>query len=381
VIPRSRLVHEVSEALARSPVVALIGPRQCGKTTLAKAITVAHDVHRFDLEDPVDVRRLETPKTALGQLGGLVVIDEIQRRPDLFPLLRVLADREPSPAQFLLLGSASPDLVRGVSETLAGRVAFVPMSGLSLEEVGSAELWRLWLRGGFPRSYLGAEDAASLAWREDFIQTFLERDLRNLGFDLPPMALRRLWTMLAHWHGGLLNASELGRSLGMAHTTARRHVDLLSGALVLRELVPWFENLGKRQIKSPKVYVRDSGLLHALLGITTRTELERHPKLGASWEGFVVEEAIRIVGERNAYFWRTPAGAELDLLLLWHGKRVGVEVKYADAPGLTRSIHVARHDLRLERVLILYPGATAYALDDTAEVIPLSELRARLEAV
>jgi predicted AAA+ superfamily ATPase len=378
-IPRPRLLSELDAALGRSPIVALTGPRQCGKTTLARAIAGNRPSHRFDLEDPVDERRLATPKATLEALRGLVVIDEVQRRPDLLPVLRVLADREPPPARFLLLGSASPDLVRGASETLAGRVAFVAMSGFSLEEVGTAERWRLWLRGGFPRSYLAQDDAASLAWREDFIQTFLERDLRNLGFDIPPMTLRRLWMMLAHWHGGILNASELGRSLGSSHTNVRRHVDLLSGALVVRQLLPWFENVSKRQVKSAKVYVRDQGLLHSLLGIGSRAELEGHPKLGSSWEGLVIEEAIRVAGERNAYFWGTPAGAELDLLLFVRGKRIGVEAKYADAPGLTRSMHSARHDLGLRRILVVYPGSTAYALDERCDVIPLSELRERLQ--
>jgi uncharacterized protein len=380
-IPRPRLLGELDAALGRSPIVALTGPRQCGKTTLARAIAGTRPSHQFDLEDPVDERRLAAPKTTLEALQGLVVLDEAQRRPDLLPLLRVLADRDPPPARFLLLGSASPDLVRGVSETLAGRVAFVPMSGFSLEEVGAADRWRLWLRGGFPRSYLASDDATSRAWREDFIQTFLERDLRALGFDIPPLTLRRLWMMLAHWHGGILNASELGRSLGSSHTTTRRHVDLLSGALVLRQLTPWFENVGKRQVRSPKIYVRDSGLLHALLGIGSRVELEGHPKIGASWEGLVIEEAIRVAGERNAYFWATPAGAELDLLLLVRGKRVGIEAKYADAPGLSRSMHVARHDLGLCRILVVYPGSMAYALDDGCDVIPLSELRERLGRV
>jgi hypothetical protein len=334
----------------------------------------------FDLEDPVDARRLEAAQTALTPLTGLVIIDEFQLRPDLFPLLRVLADRDPLPARFLVLGSAAPELIRGAAETLAGRIAFVPMSGLSLEEVGAELLPTLWLRGGFPRSLLAADDATSLAWREDFIQTFLERDLRNLGFDIPPIGLRRLWMMLAHVHGAVLNASELGRSLGIAHTTVRRHLDLLTGALVIRQLQPWFENLKKRQIKSPKVYVRDSGLLHALLNIPTRQVLQGHPKLGSSWEGLVVEEVVRIAGERNAYFWATPAGAELDLFLLWRGQRIGIEAKYADAPTMTRSMHIAREDLGLARLFVVYPGTRAYALGADCQVIPLSELRERLMA-
>ncbi len=375
---RTALVADVGRALARSPVVTLVGPRQCGKSTLARVVARTRQTHFFDLEDPVDVARLSAPQTALASLRGLVVLDEVQLRPDLFPLLRVLADRSPVRTRFLLLGSASPDLIRHNAESLAGRVEFVAMSGFGLEETGPATLRRLWLRGGFPRSFLARNDEASRLWRESFIQTFLERDIRQFGIDVPPVALRRLWTMLAHYHGQVWNASELSRSLGIAHTTVKRHLDILCGALMARQLQPWFENLGKRQIKSPKVYVRDSGLLHALLGLPTFPALEGHPKLGASWEGFIVEEVLRHVGERDAYFWGTPAGAELDLLLFVRGKRIGVEIKYADAPTFTKSMAIALQDLRLDRLLVVYPGATSYPLRDRVEVVAVPELGDRL---
>jgi predicted AAA+ superfamily ATPase len=373
-LPRTNLIAAVRRALRESPVVALLGPRQCGKTTLARTIVGEEVAGYFDLEEPASLARLEQPATALGRLRGLVVIDEVQRRPDLFPLLRVLCDRPRRPARFLLLGSASPGLLRQGSETLAGRIAFIEMSGFGLQEVGEARLERLWLRGGFPRSYLAASNAESLRWRENFIRTFLERDLRELGLGIPSPALRRLWTMIAHYHGQAWNASEIGRSLGEAHTTVKRHLDLLEGALMVRQLQPWFENIGKRQVKAPKVYVRDSGLLHALLGIPNRAVLEGHPKVGASWEGFVLEEAIRAVGERNAFYWRTQAGTELDLLAFVGGRRIGVEVKYADAPKLTRSMTTAAEDLKLDRLHVVYPGEIRYELTDSVEVLPLADL-------
>jgi len=373
-IERLRLARRVALALRRSRVVALTGPRQCGKTTLARALAAGRRGAWFDLEDPVAAVRLAEPVTALGPLRGLVVIDEVQRAPHLFPVLRVLADRNPGEARFLLLGSASPELMRHASESLAGRVEFVDMAGFTIEEVGEDAWRRLWQRGGFPRSFLARGEAASLAWREDFIRTFLERDLRNLGINVPAAALRRLWSMLAHYHGQVWNASEIGRSLGEAHTTVKRHADSLCGALVVRQLQPWFENLGKRQIKAPKVYVRDSGLLHALLGIGSPAALAQHPKVGASWEGFVIEQVLAVAGERNAYYWGTQSGAELDLLLLRGGKRYGVEVKHADAPRLTKSMAIAQHDLGLERLFVVYPGSEAYALGKHAVALGLPEL-------
>ena len=377
-ISRAHLEQAVRTALRRSPIVSILGPRQCGKSTLARRIAGPR-AHLFDLESPADVGRLAEPQTALSPLRGLVVIDEAQLQPGLFPLLRVLADRQPTRARFLLLGSASPDLIRASAESLAGRVAFVPMGGFDLREVGVAALRRLWLRGGFPRSFLAGTDDASRRWRDDFVQTFLERDIRRFGVEVPAHVLRRLWTMLAHYHGQLWNASELSRSLGEAHTTVKRHLDILSGALMVRQLPPWFENLGKRQVKAPKVYVRDSGMLHALLGPPTFAALESHPKLGASWEGFVLEQILRRTGERDAYFWATPSGAELDLLVFVRGRRIGFEIKYSDSPRMTKSMTIAQHDLKLDQLLIVYPGETSYVLRPGVEVVSIRDLDRRLD--
>jgi uncharacterized protein len=373
-IERANLTLRLARALRESPVVSLLGPRQCGKTTLVRSLAVRRDAVLFDLENPADRRRLDQPMTALAPLRGLVAIDEAQLAPELYPVLRVLADRRPLRARFLLSGSASPDLIRDSSETLAGRAAFVQMAGFNLGEVGAVSLRRLWTRGGLPRSFLARSDAASLAWREDFVTTFLERDLRRFGVEIAPEALRRLWSMIAHYHGQIWNASEVGRSLGEAHTTVKRHLDILTGALVVRQLQPWFQNLGKRQVKAPKVYVRDTGLLHALLGLPTFAALEGDPRLGASWEGFVVEEVAHLAGDRNVYFWATQSGAELDVLVMAGGKRWGVEIKYADAPRPTKSMHVALADLALEKIWVVHPGEARYALAPRIEAIALADL-------
>ncbi len=323
---------------------------------------------------------MSEPALALKNLRGLVVIDEVKPQPDLFPILRVFADRKPLPARFLILGSAPPELLRQSSESLAGRIAFIEMGGFDLSEVGYREINRLWWRGRFPRSFLARSEAASRSWQENFIQTFLERDIREFGVEVPPVTLRRLWMMLAHYHGQIWNASELARSLGESHTTVKRHLDILTGALMVRQLQPWHENLGKRQVKSPKVYLRDTGVLHTLLGVPSFRQLEGHPKLGASWEGFVVEEILRSVGERNAYFWATQSGAELDLLLLVGGQRYGVEVKYADAPGMTKSMRIALSDLGLRRLFVVYPGNTSYDLGGNVAVVSLEQVKERLAA-
>ena len=370
---RPQLARRIGDRLKTGPAVVLLGPRQCGKTTLARSIAAHQQTTYFDLEAPADLARLSEPMTALESLRGLVVIDEVQRRPELFPVLRVLLDRKPVRARFLILGSASPELLQQSSETLAGRVAFVEMGGFTLDEVSAQELGRLWLRGGFPRSFLARSERASLAWREDFVRTFLERDLAQLGVRVPALTMRRFWTMIAHYSAGIWNASEIGRSLGEAHTTVRRHLDSLSAALVVRILQPWFENIGKRQVKAPKVYVRDSGILHALLGISDQRGLDGHPKGGASWEGFVIEQVLARLEEPNAYYWRTAAGAELDLLLLHRNRRVGVEIKRMDAPIMTPSMQSALGDLRLDRLFVVYPGRTRYALSDRVEVLPLEE--------
>ncbi len=368
---RPRILGRIRLALRRSQVVALIGPRQSGKTTLARQLLAPGSPNYFDLEDPVSAARLDEPMTELAGLRGLVVIDEVQRRPDLFPLLRVLADRRPLPARFLLLGSASPDLRRRSSESLAGRLETISISGFSLAETGVRTLRRHWLRGGFPRSFLARSLEDSVAWRRGFIQTFLERDLPELGASLPAPALLRFWTMLAHSHGQVWKASEPARSLGISEPTVRRYLDLLTGLFLVRQLPPWFENLAKRQVKSPKVYIRDSGLLHELLGIRTEGALLGHPKCGASWEGYAIEEVLRVVRPEEAYFWATHQGAELDLLLFAAGRRLGVEVNRKDAPRLTPSMRIAMADLRLDHLLVLYPGGVRYALGPKVTVVPL----------
>jgi uncharacterized protein len=370
-------VHDrqlIKTALRRSRVVALLGPRQCGKTTLAREFADVDSLNYFDLEDPASLARLAEPDLALRPLQGLVVIDEVQRRPELFPLLRVLADRRPLPARFLLLGSAAPELLRQSSESLAGRIETVHLEGLRLADLGSAAQSRHWLRGGFPLAYLARAEADSLMWRRQFLQTFLERDLPQLGVQIPAAALHRFWSMIAHYHGQIWNAAELARALAVNESTVRRYLDLLSGVFMVRQLPPWFENLGKRQVKAPKVYVRDSGLLHALLGIATSRDLEHHPKVGASWEGYAVEEVLKALQPDQAYYWATHGGAEIDLVLFKGGKRIGVECKRSDAPTLTPSMRTALVDLKLDELRVVYPGARRYRLAPKVEAIPLSEL-------
>lgn len=363
--------REIARVLRQHPVCALLGPRQCGKATLARRIAEKGETHYFDLETAVARRRLERPESTLEPLRGLVVVDEVQRQPELFTVLRLLADRPRKPARFLLLGSASPEIVRGVSESLAGRIGFVDLAGFDLTEVGFDQ-GKLWLRGGFPRSYLARSHVESMRWRRDFVRTFLERDLPQLGIRIPSESLRRFWMMIAHYHAQTWNGAELARSLGVSEHTVRGYLDILTGTYVLRQLQPWHENVGKRQVKSPKVYVRDSGLLHSLLGLETRADLEGHPKFGASWEGFALEQVLRVTWSDQAYFWGTHAGAELDLLLIHRGKRLGIEFKTADAPGMSRSLHIALKTLGLHRAWILFPGKESYAVHPRVEVVPLT---------
>ena len=379
-IARTQALRRIRDGFRVHPVVAVLGPRQCGKTTLARLLAGLEPSTFFDLEDPRDAQRLSAPLTVLEGLSDLVVIDEVQRRPELWELLRVLVDRPRNPARFLLLGSASPALVKGVSESLAGRVGFVDLGGFSLAEVGAELQEQLWARGGFPRSFLAVDEAASTGWRQDFIRTFLERDVPQLGIRVPAETLRRFWTMVAHYHAQVWNAAEIGRSLGFGEMTARRYLDILAGAFVVRVLPPWHENLAKRQIRSPKVYLRDSGLLHALLQLPTLNDVRAHPKLGASWEGFALEEILSHTPGSPAYFWGSHGGAELDLLLFHQGRRVGVELKYADAPGMTRSMHIALEDLKLERLWVAYPGSRTYDVHERVTVTPLSGLVELLSA-
>ena len=373
-IEREALYQQIETALGRSRIAALLGPRQCGKTALARHYATGKKTEYFDLEDPTDARRLENPLLALEPLDGLVVIDEIQRKPELFQLLRVLVDRQPLPARFFILGSASPDIIRHSSETLAGRIEFIYMSGFDLEEVGTQHITQLWQRGGFPLSYLAQNNEDSAVWRDNFIHTFLERDLRNFGIESPPAQLHRFWIMLAHIHGQIWNAAQLATSLGLSSMTMRRYLDILQGAYMVRVLPPWHENIKKRQVKSPKVYIQDSGLFHSLIEIRDPRTLLRHPTLGASWEGFALDQIVRHFQVRTPYFWATHAGAELDLFFTIDGKRYGFEFKYSDAPGTTHSMHIALKELQMEHLFVIYPGLKAYPLQENMTAVPLSQI-------
>ncbi len=373
-IERPSLHAAMTAALKRSRVVALLGPRQSGKTTLARLLVPVSSANYFDLEDPVSLARLSEPMTALRDLTGTVVIDEIQRMPELFPVLRVLADRSPLPARFLILGNASPELLRQTSESLAGRMEVIAVSGLSLTEVGESAQSQHWLRGGFPLSFLAESDSDSFIWRKNFIQAVLERDIPQLGSGISALAMQRFWAMLAHFHGQIWNAAELARSMGVNESTARRYLDLLEGVFMVRRLQPWHENMKKRQVKSPKIYFRDSGLLHQLLGIQTGSDLQLHPRLGASWEGYVLEEILKSQQPDEAWFWATHAGAELDLLMMQRDLRIGVEIKRMDAPRLTASMRIAVDELKLDRLLVVYPGDRRYALAQRVEAVPFAEL-------
>ncbi len=382
-IDRARYRRRALRLLREFPVVGIIGPRQVGKTTLAKQVATAQGgrTTSFDLERPGDLANLDVPMLALEELRGLVVVDEVQRRPELFPALRVLADRRPRQSRFLLLGSASPELLRQTSETLAGRIAYLQLGGFDLSEVGRGALERLWLRGGFPRSFLARTEEASRDWRREFIRDFLERELPQLGFRVPSVTLRRFWTMLAHHHGQVWNASEFARSSGVADTSVRRYLDQLTATFVVRQLKPWHENLAKRQVKAPKVYIADSGLLHALLGIADITGLRGHPKAGASWEGFALQVVTRELAAHpeECHFWRTHAGAELDLLVVHGGRRLGFEFKLTDAPTLTPSMRTALRDLKLDSLDVTHAGKKSYRMAPSVRALPLGDVRRMLK--
>lgn len=379
-VPRTRDVAAVRRRLRTYRAVGIVGPRQVGKTTLAGLVAAGRrgPVHRFDLEDSRDRDQLADPMAALEPLRGLIVLDEVQHRPDLFPALRVLADRRRGPARFLILGSASPELLHQSSESLAGRIGYHKLGGLGVEEVGGGRLDRLWLRGGFPRSFLARSESESIDWRRGLMGSYLERDLPLLGAPAAPETMRRFWAMLAHVHGGIWNASELARSFGVSDKTVRGYLDFLASTYMVRILPPWHENLGKRQVKSPKVYLRDSGMLHLLCGVRTMRDLLDHPRCGASWEGFAVEEIIRrqAAAPEECFFWATHTGAELDLLIVRGRKRLGFEIKRSSSPGLTRSMHVAIEDLRLSHLFVVHSGRGRYALGKRAEAVPLKELGA-----
>lgn len=373
-IRRTSILSALNQALDRSRVVVLVGPRQSGKTTLARGLLEEDSVNYFDLEDPASLARLDEPMTALRPLKGLVVIDEIQRRPDLFPVLRVLADRGGTPARFLILGSASGNLMRQTSESLAGRMERIVIGGFSLAELGSEADQQLWLRGGFPLSFLAESDVNSITWRKNFIQTLLERDFPQWGVRVAATALQRFWTMVAHYHGQIWNSAEPARALGVSESTTRRYLDLLTDAFMIRQLQPYHANLKKRQIKSPKIYVRDSGLLHQLLGIDSMKNLFSHPKVGASWEGFVVEQVLTMVPYDEVFFWATHQGAEIDLILRRGDALYGIECKRADTPRITRSIRIALDDLKLKHVFVIYPGVQSFRLARQVEAVPLKAL-------
>lgn len=384
-LERSRELATLRGLLRRHPVVAIIGARQVGKTTLARTLVrgESRPTHLFDLENPEDQARLAEPMLALKNLKGLVVIDEIQRHPGIFDVLRVLADRPRHPCRFLVLGSAAPALLRQTSETLAGRIAYHQLSGLALDEVGTRNLDRLWRRGGLPASFLARSEPASFEWRRGFVQTFVERDLPQLGVNVSSATMRRFWAMLAHFHGQVWNASEFARSFGVADTTVRGYLDRLTSALVVRQLAPWHENIAKRQVRSPKVYLSDSGLLHTLLNLRTAEDLEAHPKSGASWEGFVIDQLVRRLGVETSecYFWATHAGAELDLLVVRGRKRLGFEIKRSAAPAMTRSAHIALEDLKLQRLDILHAGDHSFALGERTRAIAVSRLLEDIQPV
>ena len=381
-LDRAEHCSEIERLLKERPVIAILGARQVGKTTLAGLVLKRRGGRTafFDLEDPRILARIEEPTLALEPLRGLVVLDEVQNRPDLFPVLRVLADRPGTPARFLVLGSASPELLRQGSESLAGRIGFHEVGGFDLEEVGSGNLSRLWFRGGFPRSYLARSHRESRDWRRDFVRTFLERDLPRLGIAIPPTTLSRFWTMLAHYHGQVWNASEFARSFGVSHTTVQKYLDLLCGMFVVRQLRPWSENVGKRAVKSTKVYLSDSGLLHTLLDLDSPESVEAHPKVGASWEGFVLEQVIRRLRARReeCYFWATHAGAELDLLVVRGRKRLGFEFKRTDTPRTTRSMMSALESLRLEKLYVLHAGRDTFDLGKNVRAVAATDLLGEL---
>ena len=378
-IPRTYHVSQIMSRMEQNPVVAIIGARQVGKTTITHEIAtlIKMPIHRFDLGDPEDLARLNEPKLALKDLTGLVIIDEIQRKPELFPLLRVLADRDDKAAQFLILGSASPKLLKQSSESLAGRISYYSLNGFAVDEIDSKDELKLWIRGGFPRSYLASSEKESFAWRKDFIRTFLERDIPQLGFHIPAMTLHQFWNMLAHYHGQIWNGSELGRAFGMSHASVKRYVDLLTDALVVWQLKPWYQNMSKRQVKAPKVYIRDSGILHGLLGIESFLALEKHPKIGASWEGFVLSELLHQlkVEPSEAYFWATHAGAELDLLVFINGQPIGFEIKRTTSPKMTPSINNSLTDLKLDRLFVIHAGDHEFQIHEKVNAIPMASIQ------
>jgi predicted AAA+ superfamily ATPase len=376
VIKRARHLQRIRLLLRTAPVVAILGARQTGKTTLARvALGDRRRVTRFDLESPHDLERLRDPWLALSPLRGIVLLDEIQRRPDIFPVLRVLVDRPRTPARFVILGSATGELMHQSSESLAGRIAYHELTTLVADEAVGAQA-KLWRRGGFPRSFLARSETDSVRWRADFVSTFLERDIPALGLRIPSTTLFRFWSMLAHYHAQVWNGAELARAFAMSESSVRTYLDVLTATFMVRQLAPWHENLAKRQVRSPKVFLADSGLLHSLLGIVTAVQLERHPKVGASWEGFALDSVIARLGVRRdqCFFWSSYQGAELDLFVLVGGKRIGFEIKRTTAPRVTKSMRLALADLRLDRLDVIYEGIDTYPMGDRIRAVPLSRV-------
>lgn len=378
---RPEVLLSIERYFKSHPIVAILGPRQCGKTTVARMFCKKEKnfplANYFDLDSSLDLQRLENPMLALKPLKGLIVIDEIQHLPELFRYLRVLVDEENLEQKYLILGSASRDLVQKSSESLAGRIFYLELSPFSYKEAKNLD--RLWILGGFPRSYLAKTEEESFDWRSAYIRTFLEQDIPNLGIKIPPISLRRFWIMLAHYHGNIFNASELGRSFGASDLTMRKYLDILTATFMVRQLPPWYANLKKRQVKAPKIFFRDSGILHTLLMVPDKQALYVHPKLGASWEGFAIEEVIQAkrAQPEECFFWSTYSDAEIDLLIYQNGKLTGFECKYMDAPKMTKSMQIALKDLKLEHLYVVYPGEKDYALSESVTVVGLNNFLSR----
>ena len=375
---RENFINSIDIGFSVHPIVALLGPRQCGKTTLSRQFArniKNKDIHFFDLENPNDLARLDNPTLALQDLDGIIIIDEVQRSPELFPVLRVLVDKRPN-VKYLLLGSASTDLLTQSSESLAGRISYLEIGGFSLGHLAIKNINKLWVRGSFPRSFLAGSEKSSYQWRQDFVTTFLERDVPALGLNIPAKMLRRFWLMLSHYHGQIFNASEIGRSMSVSDNTARRYLDVLSGTFLVRQIQPWYYNTKKRLVKRPKLYFRDSGILHSLLAIENYHDVVTSPKLGASWEGFALQQVIEHLNlrEEEVFYWAVHTGAELDLVFLRKGKLWGVELKYSEAPKLTKSMKSAIEELSLEHLWVVYPGDTSYSLSSNASAVPINNL-------
>jgi predicted AAA+ superfamily ATPase len=379
IIQRNLYQDRVHLALQRSPITAILGPRQCGKTTLARQIAQNQQSVNFDIESQADIRRLQNPEMMFLSLSGLVIIDEIQLMPELFSVLRVVVDNPQNRCRFLILGSASPQIIKNTSETLAGRIEFIDMAGFNLQEIGCEQWKTLWIRGGFPRSYLAQSEPDSIAWREGFIRTFLQRDIGQLGIGVSPAAMRKFWMMLAHYHGQTWNASRIAASMGISDKTVRSYLDILTETYMIRQIQPWHENIGKRQVKSCKIYFRDTGLLHSLLNLEDYHAITGHPLAGASWEGFAMEQVLELLHPAAAYYWATYGESEIDLFFMMNNRRYGVEFKFSEAPIITRSMRLSMETLRLDKLFVVYPGNQEYPVDSNILVCPPGTLKMHIQ--